>query len=69
MTPYDIREKYAAILAAQPLTAQYIRELDRIYNEYTADAQQAGITDRRLWLLWDNICDTAGDIRKGVTKR
>ena len=69
MTPYDVRDKYAAILAAQPLTVQSMRELDRIYDEYTADAEKAGWTGERLCVLWQNICDTADHIRRNAHRQ
>lgn len=66
MTPYDVRDKYAAILAAQPLTIQSMRELDGIYDEYVKDAEQAGWTGERISILWQNICDTADHIRRNA---
>ena len=69
MTPYDVRDKYAAILAAQPLTVQSMRELDKIYDDYVKDAEQAGWTGDRLTLLWQNICDTADHIRRNAHRQ
>lgn len=64
MTPYKIRNKYAAILAAQPMTEQYIEELDKIYNEYIKEAKQEGWGSEWLCILWENICNTANNIRR-----
>lgn len=69
MTPYDVRDKYAAILAAQPITIQSMRELDKIYDDYVKDAEQAGWTGDRLTLLWQNICDTADHIRRNAHRQ
>lgn len=69
MTPYEVRDKYAAILAAQPLTVQAMRDLDRIYDEYVKDAEQADWTGDRLVMLWENICNTADHIRRNAHRQ
>jgi hypothetical protein len=69
MTPYDVRNKYAAILAAQPLTIQSMRELDGIYDDYLKDAQQTGWTGERIHELWENICKTADHIRRNAHRQ